>query len=89
MQRFAPAAGFSRGVSLLPAPTAAAAFLPARLAGLAAVALTSGGSMPGTQRSMLRRVALKLTTTRSTDSPSFIISLALRGGGSDISRNGT
>ena len=45
--------------------------------------------MPGMQRSMLRRVALKLTTTRSTDSPSFIISLALRGGGSDISRNGT
>ena len=45
--------------------------------------------MPGTQRSMLRRVALKLTTTSSTSSPSFITSRALRGAGSAINRRGT
>ena len=77
-----------------PAPTTgAAAFLRDRLAGAgagaAASALTSAGSMPGTHRSMLRRVALKLTTTSSTSSPIFMTSRALRGAGSAINRSGT
>ena len=83
-----PSAAASAG-----ADTAAAAFLRDRLAGAgagaAASALTSAGSMPGTQRSMLRRVALKLTTTSSTSSPIFMTSRALRGAGSAISRSGT
>ncbi len=69
-----------------------AAFFRVRLAGrgaAVAAALTSGGSIPGTQRSMLRRVALKLTTIRSTVSPSFMTERALRGVGTAISRSGT
>ena len=85
--------GASAAASAAGADTGAAAFLRERLAGAgagaAASALTSAGSMPGTQRSMLRRVALKLTTTSSTSSPIFMTSRALRGAGSAINRSGT
>ena len=46
-------------------------------------------AMSGTAQSMLRRDGAKLTTTRVTDSPSFITLRALGGGGSAISRSGT
>jgi len=43
----------------------------------------------GIAKSMLRRAGAKLSTTRVIDSPIFMNSRALRGGGSDIRLNGT
>lgn len=49
----------------------------------------AGGAIAGVARSMLRRPGVKLCTTRDTLSPTPIISRALRGAGSAISRSGT
>ena len=45
--------------------------------------------IPTTARSMLRRAAAKLSTTKVIASPTFMNSRALRGAGSAMSRSGT
>ena len=69
-----------------------ATFREARF-GFASTDASTGGDLMvaivGIARSMLRRLGVKLSTTRVTDSPTFMNSRALRGAGSAIKLSGT